>query len=105
MVYSTSIILLTIFELMSSSSPSPRRSEPDEEKQKPHKIFVTNLDIEVPLPPTQAQTQRLEEDLTEKFNKYGKLESVVVKRSYNNKYSFAFIEFREGEDATKAVEE
>lgn len=30
---------------------------------------------------------------------------MVVKKSYNNKYSFAFIEFREGEDATAAVQE
>jgi hypothetical protein len=39
------------------------------------------------------------------FSKYGKLDSVVVKRSYNNKYSFAFIEFREGENAAQAVQE
>lgn len=39
------------------------------------------------------------------FAKYGKLDSVVVKRSYNNKYCFAFIEYKEGEDASQAVVE
>jgi hypothetical protein len=29
----------------------------------------------------------------------------VVKKSYNNEYSFAFIEFKEGDDATVAVKE
>ena len=49
--------------------------------------------------------QALETDLFDRFSKFGKLDSVVVKKSYNNKYSFAFIEFREGEDATSAVQE
>lgn len=31
-----------------SSSDSPRRSPEQEERPKPHKIFVTNLDVEVP---------------------------------------------------------
>lgn len=39
------------------------------------------------------------------FAKFGKLDSVVVKRSYNNKYCFAFIEYKEGEDASQAVTE
>lgn len=34
---------------------------------------------------------QLESQLFTMFAKYGKLESVVVKRSYNNRYSFAFI--------------
>jgi RNA recognition motif-containing protein len=51
------------------------------------------------------QSSKLEEDLFEKFSKFGKLDSVVVKKSYNNKYSFAFIEYREGEDASQAVNE
>lgn len=29
------------------SSESPRRSPEQEERQRPHKIFVTNLDVEV----------------------------------------------------------
>jgi len=45
----------------------------------------------------------MEQELMDKFGKYGKLDSVVVKKSYNNEYSFAFIEFKEGEDASRAV--
>jgi RNA recognition motif-containing protein len=47
----------------------------------------------------------MEQELEEKFSRFGKLESVVVKKSYNNEYSFAFIEFKEGEDASNAVNE
>jgi RNA recognition motif-containing protein len=43
--------------------------------------------------------------LQEKFARFGKLDSVVVKKSFNNEYSFAFIEYQEGEDATEAVKE
>jgi len=39
------------------------------------------------------------------FARYGKLDSVVVKKSFNNEYSFAFIEYKEGEDASEAVHE
>lgn len=46
---------------------------------------------------------KMEQELMDKFGKYGKLDSVVVKKSYNNEYSFAFIEFKEGEDASRAV--
>ena len=35
---------------MSSSSDSPHRSPEQEEKPKPHKIFVTGLTVEVPDP-------------------------------------------------------
>ena len=48
---------------------------------------------------------KMEQELEERFQKYGKLDSVVVKKSYNNEYSFAFIEFKEGEDASTAVQE
>ena len=48
---------------------------------------------------------KMEQELEERFSKFGKLDSVVVKKSYNNEYSFAFIEFKEGEDASNAVQE
>jgi len=43
--------------------------------------------------------------LEDKFAKFGRLDSVVVKKSFNNQYSFAFIEYKEGEDAAAAVGE
>jgi hypothetical protein len=30
---------------------------------------------------------------------------VVVKKSFKNEYSFAFVEYQEGEDASEAVKE
>ena len=33
------------------------------------------------------------------------MDSVVAKKSYNNEYSFAFIEYKDGEDASQAVNE
>lgn len=51
----------------------------------------------------QVAPDKMEQELLDKFGKYGKLDSVVVKKSYNNEYSFAFIEFKEGEDASRAV--
>lgn len=47
----------------------------------------------------------MEQELEEKFGYFGKLDSVVVKKSYNSEYCFAFIEFKEGEDASTAVGE
>lgn len=37
------------------------------------------------------------------FSKYGELLSVVAKKSYDNEYSYGFIEYKEGVDATVAV--
>jgi RNA recognition motif-containing protein len=48
---------------------------------------------------------QLEKELFNMFAKFGKLDSVVVKRSFNNKYCFAFVEYHEGEDASQAVVE
>jgi hypothetical protein len=43
-----------------------------------------------------AAPAKIEQELWDKFSKYGKLDSVVVKKSYNSEYSFAFIEYKEG---------
>jgi RNA recognition motif-containing protein len=38
------------------------------------------------------------------FGQYGEVTSCVVKKSFNSEYSYAFIDFKEGDDATLAME-
>ena len=47
----------------------------------------------------------MEDDLRQKFEKFGEIESLVVKRSYNGEYSFSFIEFKDGADLEEALEQ
>ena len=51
-----------------------------------------------------ADLKELEAELREIFSKYGEIETVMPKRSFNQTYCYAFIDFKEGEDATLAVE-
>lgn len=56
----------------------------------------TAITIKVAIP-------QLEAELWEKFARFGNLDSVVAKKSFNNEYCYAFIEYKEGEDASEAV--
>lgn len=46
----------------------------------------------------------MESELRNLFGKYGDVDAVVAKRSFNQTYCYAFIDFKDGEDATVAVE-
>ncbi len=37
------------------------------------------------------------------FSKYGEIAACSVRRSHNNDYSYAFIDYKEGEDASEAL--
>jgi hypothetical protein len=39
------------------------------------------------------------------FSKFGEITTLVVKRSHNNEYCFAFVDYKEGDDATEAMKE
>lgn len=46
----------------------------------------------------------LKRDLSEKFEKYGALDNVTVKKSKNGEYCFAFVEYQRGENGEEAVQ-
>ena len=83
------------------SSSGSENSE--QAKMRPNKLFVTGLDGKVIGRINQSDLKQVEEELRKNFSHYGELESVVTKRSFNGAYCFAFIEYKEGEDATIPV--
>lgn len=41
--------------------------------------------------------------MTDLFDRYGKIDNLVVKKSRNNEYCFAFVEYKPGADAEEAI--
>ena len=68
-----------------------------------HKVYITNLDGTVSIFAKQANEKDLEDELRTLFEKYGTIETLTVKRSRNADYHFAFMEYKQGEDAAEAI--
>lgn len=93
---------------MSDKSESlDSRSAPDKaavvEGTQSNKLFVNSLDCNVLFGLIQARVRDLEDELTKAFEKYGKLERVMVKRAYRGDNCFAFVDFEAGVDGNEAV--
>lgn len=75
-----------------SSSPSNKSqkslSNSTKNAQKNNKLFVTSIDIKIP-------PEEIDSKLREIFEPKGTIIKIDVKKSFNNKYSFAFVEFAE----------
>lgn len=46
----------------------------------------------------------MKKDLSERFEKYGALDNVTVKKSKNGEYFFAFVEYKRGENGEEAAQ-
>lgn len=85
---------------MTSESHSSSSSSHDREpKVDQHcKVFITNID-------GQQDESTVERHLRDLFEKYGQVSKLSVKKNKNGQYSFAFLEFLNSSDATKAIAE
>ena len=79
---------------MSSKSKSPsekNRNRSHSEERKNSKLFITNIDGQVPLSQPQTDLAEIETELRKLFEKYGTIDSIVAKRNRNSEYCFAFV--------------
>lgn len=88
--------------LMSSQSSSSSKksvksvSGSTKNAAKNNKLFITNIDVK-------ASREDVDKKLKEFFSPFGEIVKIDVKKSFNNTYSFAFVEFSDFEAAGKVL--